>query len=638
MVEPRRLRSIVLILTALALITAGFFGMFGNEPEEAVTPTVPVVPVLPLPPLDDEEHPPMAVPVLSVIHGLSQGEIGMPYRVAVWRDYVYVTDALALSGTIKVLDRQGNHVRSFGTLGVDGLSFIVDMDVDALGNIVVLDATPSLHIFSGLGEHLSTIEIDPTFMWAKSVQATRGEYYLLALERLIRMSDSGVLTAIWPDDDGDYEFATAPSEFYLGPSGLAASSRGLWVSDSVNSRLLLLDYNGRLSTEVSLIEEGSLSAPYPTSIAVSAEGHLYVVDALSLEVICVDYEGNILWKEPLEARTDGIHPEEIYDIALIDYNRLLITDAWSRVLEVWEVDRSGVLARETFYRSAPAFMFPIDVLAHGDSVYMLCAETTPSGTTGYRVYVRPAGETEVRLFADSFAGDSLEGPTRLAANGEDIYVLDQRRILVYGPDGEERMSIGEGNGEWGGFAVSTLMGEPMGPQGLAVCPLGDIYVADTYASRMVVFSKQGELLRQLPFSAHVFPVSVAFARDGLHFFVLNSYAAQVLKVDTAGSVLQTFGSAGHEEGQFGVISDLGLFDGPRDIAVDEAGTVYVLDTYNARLVKFSPQGVPQGVRGFFGSSPGEFYLPSGMYLDRAKGLLYIADTYNHRIQIVVVPC
>src|SRR4029450_13201650 len=60
----------------------------------------------------------------------------------------------------------------------------------------------------------------------------------------------------------------------------------------------------------------------------------------------------------------------------------------------------------------------------------------------------------------------------------------------------------------------------------------------------------------------------------------------------------------------------GQFDTPRAIAIDSAGNIFVADTGNKRIEKFSPTGTFLSIIGAKGSGPGEFVHPNGIAIDR----------------------
>src|SRR5882757_505803 len=74
----------------------------------------------------------------------------------------------------------------------------------------------------------------------------------------------------------------------------------------------------------------------------------------------------------------------------------------------------------------------------------------------------------------------------------------------------------------------------------------------------------------------------------------------------------------------------GEFDSPHGIAVDRAGNIYVADTNNGRIEKFSPSGVYITSLGMKGTGYGQLGEPNGIAIDR-DGNIYIADASNHRV-------
>lgn len=81
----------------------------------------------------------------------------------------------------------------------------------------------------------------------------------------------------------------------------------------------------------------------------------------------------------------------------------------------------------------------------------------------------------------------------------------------------------------------------------------------------------------------------------------------------------------------------GQFQNPHDVAVASDGTLYVADTFNHRIQHLAPDGTVLHTWGRFasldlGEAPGgTFNEPWGIAVGR-DGRVYVADTWNHRVQ------
>lgn len=72
---------------------------------------------------------------------------------------------------------------------------------------------------------------------------------------------------------------------------------------------------------------------------------------------------------------------------------------------------------------------------------------------------------------------------------------------------------------------------------------------------------------------------------------------------------------------------------PSAVSVDPEKRIWVLDGVNSRVVGFSSQGKYLTEFGRKGSNAGEFKSPLGLSID-SRGFLYVADSKNHRIQVL----
>jgi sugar lactone lactonase YvrE len=105
--------------------------------------------------------------------------------------------------------------------------------------------------------------------------------------------------------------------------------------------------------------------------------------------------------------------------------------------------------------------------------------------------------------------------------------------------------------------------------------------------------------------------------------LVASFAAPVLAAESPPSFLFKWGSHG---------SDNGLFIWPSGVAVSSSGDVYVADSNNNRIQKFTSTGTWQTSWGSGPSSDnGTFNAPYGLAVD-SSGNVYVADCGNHRIQ------
>ena len=259
----------------------------------------------------------------------------------------------------------------------------------------------------------------------------------------------------------------------------------------------------------------------------------------------------------------------------------------------------------------------------------------------------------------------------------DIVVSPDRRVfvsngarsgvLVFDPRTRSAKYIGE-TGQGRGRLVK--------PMGLGIDALGNVYVADQGAKRVVAFAPDGSALHTYG-SPSVFlnPVDVAVDTAAGIVYVADSYLHQVLafrqsdgtllrrlglnvgdivkkqrKMGTEGIEATTHGLAeadlatssalGHSPNWTNEPRDLvenrgaapSEFRYPSFLAVGPKGVLYVSDAMNFRIQAFDREGVFLRSIGKLGNGPGTFARPKGVAVD-SEGHIYVADAAFNNVQI-----
>ena len=173
------------------------------------------------------------------------------------------------------------------------------------------------------------------------------------------------------------------------------------------------------------------------------------------------------------------------------------------------------------------------------------------------------------------------GPRGIAVDAQGrVFVADtgNKRILVYDADGNFITQIGDEGMAAGQFEE---------PVGLAVDPQGNLYVADTWNQRIQVFSPNQDGVTFSPsmqwdiagWSGESVDNKPYLSLDNKgHIFTTDPVSFRVLEFTTDGVFLRTWGDYGGNDASFGL---------PVAIAVDPTGLVWVSDSANNRLMRFS---------------------------------------------------
>jgi DNA-binding beta-propeller fold protein YncE len=118
------------------------------------------------------------------------------------------------------------------------------------------------------------------------------------------------------------------------------------------------------------------------------------------------------------------------------------------------------------------------------------------------------------------------------------------------------------------------------------------------------------------------PNGIAVDPNTRNIFVVDTSNHRVQKFTPNFVFMKEWGSPGIGNSQFSV---------PRGIAIDSNGDVYVVDFGNNRIQKFDNDGVFIKAWGQRGTGNGEFVLPDGIAVESDDDIV-VTDRDNHRIQ------
>jgi sugar lactone lactonase YvrE len=255
------------------------------------------------------------------------------------------------------------------------------------------------------------------------------------------------------------------------------------------------------------------------------------------------------------------------------------------------------------------------------------ADPCPAGTT--HVVTGVCFVTEWGLFGSSDGEFYLPYDIAVDSIG-DVYVADlgNHRIQKFTQNGKFIL-------KWG--SEGSNKGQFRSPSGIAVDSIGDVYVADSGNNRIQKFSSDGIFETKWGSSANgqfhspsdvaVDSIGDVYVADSGNnriqkFKLANPCPSGTSQANNGVCFVSLWGTEGRTYGQFVI---------PWAIAVDSIGDVYVADSFNHRIQKFSSDGIFKTKWGSYGPRHGQFMYPFGVAVD-SSGNIYVADTYNNRIE------
>ena len=222
-------------------------------------------------------------------------------------------------------------------------------------------------------------------------------------------------------------------------------------------------------------------------------------------------------------------------------------------------------------------------------------------------------------FADYIVGSQersfpLVKPVAALLAGGKLYVCDTvlNTVVVYNLE----------NGETHRLAGDAGIGKIRQPNNLAVGPDGRFYVADKLRKAVLVYGPDEQFLHAWGRPDEAVPVAVAPGPGVLYVCDIEDHEVEVW--DSAnGAFLRAIGGKGRSSGRLTL---------PTHLALDASGNLYVSDTGNFRVQKFSPEGELLALFGKPGTTPGSLAWPKGVAVD-GHGRLYVADSRFANVQV-----
>jgi len=137
------------------------------------------------------------------------------------------------------------------------------------------------------------------------------------------------------------------------------------------------------------------------------------------------------------------------------------------------------------------------------------------------------------------------------------------------------------------------------------------------------------------------PNGIAADNKG-NFYIADSDDNRIRKVSKDGIITTVAGNGSQGHGGDGGVAISAELNGPKGIAVDEVGDIYIADVFNCCIRKVDVNGIittvaGNGINGFYGdgglATQAELSFPEGVAVD-VWGNIYIADYYNNLIRKV----
>jgi hypothetical protein len=463
------------------------------------------------------------------------------------------------------------------------------------------------------------------------------------------------------------------------PFSVAADISGnVYVADNENDIIRKITPSGVVTTFAGMAgttgsTDGTGAAARfngPLGVATDSAGNVYVADSFNETIRKITPAGvvtTLAGTAGMAGSTDGTGPAARFAVAwglaadgvgnvyVADTGNDTIRKITAAGVVTTVAGMAGMQGSVDGMGTAARFNSPFSVACDSaGNVYVADGDNdsirkmTPDGTVSTL-----AGTTGINGSADGVgAAARFSGPQGVATDSAgNVYVADNENHTIRRITPASVVSTFAGTAPIRGSTDGTGAAASFdGSQSVAADSVGNVYVADTAngvirkitpAGVVTTFAGMAGMTGSAdgPSAAARFnePTGVATDNAG-NVYVTDLLNETIRKITPSGLVTTLAGMVGVTGSSDGM-GAAARFDGPRSVATDSAGNLYVADQFNSIIRKITPSGVVTtlaGTAGVLGTRDGtgaaaSFRLPIGVVAD-GSGNVYLGDNGNSTIR------